>query len=502
MQQQNLLRSQHFPHILCPGCGHGVVLAALLRAIGKSGLSKNEIVLTSGIGCASRIPGYVDFHTIHTTHGRALTFSTGVAVSRPEFRVICVMGDGDATAIGGNHLIHAARRNVDITAIVLNNHIYGMTGGQASPTTPQGSLATTAPYGSIERPFDIVALGMAAGASFVARGSVADPVRLEGMIAKALKVKGFSLVEAVSTCPTTYGPRNKLKTIEAYMTWLKDHMYDLAKKEKLTPEEQAGRWPVGVFKEEARPHYVEIYDREVVAKAKAGAEPEPAIEPKAYAMPPGRFEIVVAGKAGQGIQKLGALVAECVIRDGNYAAQIENYGPAARTGISLTEVVASNEEIDFPLVEQGNVLLAMTQEALKAHLPRVSQSPDAKVIVDSTYVKEIPDGAYAVPVTATARELQLPMAANVVLLGAFAAVTRITNLASMEEVVRRRIPKAIDKNVEALRRGFALGEEATRTHAKGLRPAPVTTAAETEDVGDEGPHLDPADGLPTCSPGQ
>lgn len=495
MQQQSYLRSQHFPHILCPGCGHGIVLASILRAIARSGLSRNEIVLTSGIGCASRIPGYVDFHTIHTTHGRALTFSTGVAVSRPGFRVICVMGDGDATAIGGNHLIHAARRNVDITAIVLNNHIYGMTGGQASPTTPIGSFATTAPFGSVETPFDVVALGMAAGASFVARGAITDPVRLDRMIERALKVRGFSLVEAISSCPTTYGPKNKLKTVEAYMEWVKTNTYDLARKEKMPAEEQKGRWPLGVFVDAPRPSFVEIYDREVVVKAKAEAHPEPAMEPTPYKMPPGRFEVVIAGKAGQGIQKLGALVAECVIRDGNYAAQIENYGPAARTGISLTEVVAAGEEIDFPLVEGGNVLLAMTQEALAAHLPRVSASPDAVVIVDSTFVKQPPKGAYSVPVTSTAKdEFKLPMAANVVLLGAFAAITRVTTLASAEALIQRRIPRAIEQNLAALRRGYALGEAALL----GRIPAPVVDlpAADVVEEPEEAPALDPADGLP------
>ncbi|MBI2919631.1 MAG: 2-oxoacid:acceptor oxidoreductase family protein [Planctomycetes bacterium] len=464
MLQQELIRSQHFPTILCPGCGHGIVLGALLRAISKTGLSKNEIVLTSGIGCASRVPGYVDFHTIHTTHGRALTFSTGVAVARPEFKVIAVMGDGDATAIGGNHFMHAARRNVNMTAVIMNNNIYGMTGGQYSPTTPVGSFAATAQYGNVETPFDIVALGTALGAAFVARGSVTEPVKLERMILKALGVKGFSIVEAVSTCPTTYGSRNKLRTVEAYMDWVRDRTYDVTKADRLTPEEKKDKWPLGIFVDQPKRSYVEIYEQEVVPKAMAKRESAKAIAPKSHRMPPGKFEVVIAGRAGQGIQKLGAVLAECVIWDGNHAAQIENYGPAARTGISLTEVVASGDPIDFPLVENGNVLLAMTQDALAAHLPRVVKAANPIVIVDSTFVKEVPKGAYAIPVTATARdEFQLPMAANVVMFGAFAAISKAVTLESAEGVVSRSVTRSVDQNLAALRRGYALGEAAKRT---------------------------------------
>ena len=463
MEQQELIRSQHFPTILCPGCGHGIVLGALLRAIAKSKLSKNEIVLTSGIGCASRVPGYVDFHTIHTTHGRALTFSTGVAVARPEFRVIAVMGDGDATAIGGNHFMHAARRNVNMTAVIMNNNIYGMTGGQNSPTTPLGAMAATAPYGNAETPLDIVALGTALGAAFVARGSVTEPVKLERMILKALGTKGFSIVEAVSTCPTTFGSRNKLRTIEAYMEWVGDHVYDASKADRLTPEQKEGKWPLGIFVEKQKRSFVEVYEQDVVPKALAKAESVKAIVPKEYRMPSGKFEVVITGRAGQGIQKLGAILAECVICDGNHAAQIENYGPAARTGISLTEVVACGEPIDFPLVENGNVLLAMTQEALAAHLPRVVKASNPIVIVDSTYVKEVPKGAYAIPVSSTAKdEFQLPMAANVVLFGAFAAISKVCSLESAQAVVARSVSRSVEQNLAALRRGFALGEAAKK----------------------------------------
>src|SRR3990172_7178452 len=167
-----LRHDKKFPHVWCPGCGIGIMLGALVRAIDATGFTKDEIVLVSGIGCSGRLSVYVDVNPLHTTHGRALTFATGVKMTRPDLTVIVVTGDGDATAIGGNHFIHAARRNLDLTVVLFNNWIYGMTGGQVSPTTPLGSRATTAPYGNPESPFDISGLAIAAGAAFVARGSV------------------------------------------------------------------------------------------------------------------------------------------------------------------------------------------------------------------------------------------------------------------------------------------------------------------------------------------
>src|SRR6056297_3839934 len=166
---EQYIRKEMFPHIWCPGCGNGIVLGALIRAIHSLGWEKDEIAMVSGIGCSSRITGYVDFYTMNTTHGRALPFATGIKMSNPKLKVIAVMGDGDCAAIGGNHFIHAARRNIDVTAIILNNSIYGMTGGQYSPLTECGDLATTAPYGTVDPPFDSVQLATAAGASFVAR---------------------------------------------------------------------------------------------------------------------------------------------------------------------------------------------------------------------------------------------------------------------------------------------------------------------------------------------
>lgn len=247
------LRKEKFPLIWCSGCGDGIVFKSLIRAIHKSGLNKDQICMVSGIGCSSRLPGYADFNTLHTTHGRALTFATGVKMAKPELKVIVITGDGDATAIGGNHYIHAARRNIDLTVILFNNHIYGMTGGQVSPTTPHGKRASTAPFGSFENTFNISGLAQAAGASFVARGTVYHAVPLERYISQALQKKGFSLVEVMTPCPTAYGRRNRLGTAVDMILDLKDNAVPISKAEKMTPEELEGKVVTGVFVDTERP---------------------------------------------------------------------------------------------------------------------------------------------------------------------------------------------------------------------------------------------------------
>jgi len=205
----NLLREDRIPHIWCSGCGIGIGLNAFLRAIQRSGLSTDKIAVVSGIGCTGRIAGYVNLDSFHTTHGRAIPFATGLKLARPDLKVIVFSGDGDLFAIGGNHFIHAARRNVDITVICVNNFNYGMTGGQTAPSTPLKARTGTSPYGNQEPPFNLAYLAAGSGAVFVSRWTVAEPRKLENSIIKAINKKGFSFVEVVSPCPTLYGRMNK-----------------------------------------------------------------------------------------------------------------------------------------------------------------------------------------------------------------------------------------------------------------------------------------------------
>lgn len=263
-----LRHKKKFPNMWCAGCGIGIVMHAIIRAVDRLGLDKDEVAMISGIGCTGRMPVYVDFNTMHTTHGRALAFATGLKMVRPEMKVIVVMGDGDALAIGGNHFIHAARRNIGLTAIVVNNSVYGMTGGQYSPTTPTGGLTTTGPYGNIEQPFPICELSQAAGAAFVARSTVYHAVELDRLIGQAIEKKGFSVVEAVSYCHTTYGRLNKLGEPVDMMRYLKENSVKVRDPTERKLKEQEGKIVRGVLVDRDIAEYTELYDQ-VIERAQA-----------------------------------------------------------------------------------------------------------------------------------------------------------------------------------------------------------------------------------------
>lgn len=206
------LRGEHTA--FCPGCGHGILMGSLVRALDELRLDRRRLVLVSGIGCAAWIPSpNIDADTLHTIHGRAVAYATGVKLARPEFTVIVISGDGDLSSIGGNHLIHAARRNVDLTVICANNQIYGMTGGQMASTTPHGANTATTPGGNPERPFDLCSLVRAAGAGFAARWPVTRPRPLTDSIKRAIGHRGFAFIEALSPCPTQFGRRNRIDDI-------------------------------------------------------------------------------------------------------------------------------------------------------------------------------------------------------------------------------------------------------------------------------------------------
>jgi 2-oxoglutarate ferredoxin oxidoreductase subunit beta len=270
MAVTDYLRKRFMPHIWCPGCGHGIVLNGLLRAVEKLGLEKNDIVVVSGIGCSSRIEGYLDFHTLHTLHGRALAFATGVKMGRPELKIIVPMGDGDALAIGGNHFIHAARRNIDMTAIIMNNHIYGMTGGQYSPATGYGKKATTAPYGTIDQTFDVVKLAAAAGATFVARSTTYHILPMIKILKAAIAHKGFSVVEVLSQCPTYYGRKNRAGSAVDMMNFFKEHAVEAGAEMNGDPE----AFEIGIFRQVEKPEYCERYADVLARVSGKGDEPK------------------------------------------------------------------------------------------------------------------------------------------------------------------------------------------------------------------------------------
>ncbi len=236
-------------------------MSALIRVIDQSGYSRDDIVLVSGIGCSGRLPVYVDFNTLHTTHGRALTFATGIKLANPRLKVITIMGDGDAIAIGGNHFIHAARRNVEIASFVINNQVYGMTGGQSSPTTPYEAKTASSPYGNLEPDFDICRLIEAVGAVLIGRSIVYHTRILEQLIGRALEKKGFAMVEVIAQCVTYGGRWLRLDSSVEMMKWQRDNSITVEKAKELGEAELKGKIVIGVLVNKERPTYHEEYKR-------------------------------------------------------------------------------------------------------------------------------------------------------------------------------------------------------------------------------------------------
>lgn len=255
------MRIDHLPHIWCPGCGNGILMRDVAAAIDNLKLRQEKVAIVSGIGCSSRAAGYLDFNTIHTTHGRAIPFATGIKLASPELEVIVITGDGDCTAIGGNHLIHAARRNIEITVIVFNNNIYGMTGGQYSPTTPAGEWGTTAPYGNIDRQFDIPQLAADAGASYTARGTAYHTQQTIKAIQDGIAHPGFSLIDCYSPCPTYYGRKNKKGSAVDMMKYQRDHGVPAEQYAKLSDEEKTDKFIVGKLSQNEYPGYTQLYQQ-------------------------------------------------------------------------------------------------------------------------------------------------------------------------------------------------------------------------------------------------
>lgn len=270
---EHFLREGMIPHIWCEGCGNGIILNCFVRALEEIEIDVNKVVVVSGIGCIGRLSGYTNTDSYHTTHGRAIAFATGAKLANPELKVVVISGDGDLFAIGGNHFIHAARRNVDIQVICANNFNYGMTGGQYGPTTPLDAWTTTTPYGNIEHPFNLVHLAAASGAVYVARWTTLHVRRLTESIKKVLQKEGFSFIEVVTPCPEIYGRRNKMTTGTEMMNWFKTaseiRNYSNPAEAEITPEKII----VGEFIDIEKPTYGSLLRRMITrVQEKIGGE--------------------------------------------------------------------------------------------------------------------------------------------------------------------------------------------------------------------------------------
>lgn len=264
----NYLRTSKMPTLWCWGCGDGVILKSVIRAIDAMGWNMDDVCVVSGIGCSGRFSSYVNCNTVHTTHGRTIAYATGIKLANPDKHVIVVTGDGDGLAIGGNHTIHGCRRNIDINHILINNFIYGLTNSQTSPTTPQGFWTVTAQWGNIDPNFDAAKLATAAGATFVGRETVINPTRIEKMLIEGFKHEGYSFFDIFSNCHINLGRKNKMGEATQMVKWIDERTLPKAKFEALSDEEKKGKFPTGVlFKDENRIEYCKAY-----AKVKEAAQ--------------------------------------------------------------------------------------------------------------------------------------------------------------------------------------------------------------------------------------
>ncbi|PAV00137.1 2-oxoglutarate ferredoxin oxidoreductase subunit beta [Helicobacter sp. TUL] len=266
---EDYLRMDKMPTLWCWGCGDGVILKSVIRAIDSLGWKMDDVCIVSGIGCSGRFSSYVNCNTVHTTHGRALAYATGIKLANPEKKVVVISGDGDSMAIGGNHTIHACRRNIDINLVLINNFIYGLTNSQTSPTTPKDFWTVTAQYGNIDPSFDPCEIAMAAGATFVGRESVISPKKIEKLLVEGFSHEGFSFFDIHSNCHVNLGRKNKMGDATKMLQWIESRLVSKNKFDTLSEEEKAGKFPTGVLKHDtSRIEYCKAYDG-VIARAQA-----------------------------------------------------------------------------------------------------------------------------------------------------------------------------------------------------------------------------------------
>ena len=266
---EDYLRMDKMPTLWCWGCGDGVILKSVIRAIDSLGWKMDDVCIVSGIGCSGRFSSYVNCNTVHTTHGRALAYATGIKLANPEKKVVVISGDGDSIAIGGNHTIHACRRNIDINLVLINNFIYGLTNSQTSPTTPKDFWTVTAQYGNIDPSFDPCEIAMAAGATFVGRESVISPKKIEKLLVEGFSHEGFSFFDIHSNCHVNLGRKNKMGDATKMLQWIESRLVSKNKFDTLSEEEKAGKFPTGVLKHDtSRIEYCKAYDG-VIARAQA-----------------------------------------------------------------------------------------------------------------------------------------------------------------------------------------------------------------------------------------
>ena len=498
----DLLRGDRLPHIWCQGCGIGTAVSCFISALIRSGLDLDKVAVVSGIGCTGRVAGYVRLDSFHTTHGRAIPFATGLKLAHPELKVVVFSGDGDLIAIGGNHFIHAARRNMDLTVICVNNFNYGMTGGQMGPTTPTGARTSTSRRGNLEHPFSVPYLAAAAGATYVARWTVLHARRLEKSIHAALLKPGFTVVEAISPCPTLYGRWNR----KQYGSDMFEYYHrEAVIRHDAKPWEVdiglAGEIVCGEFVNIERPTFQEMY-REIHGETRpcedlelldrpptaleTGFEPAPVSTVSTDTVSTdgstdkrmvstvstdadadadvGQTEIRLCGFGGQGIILAGIIAGKAAaLIDHREATLTQSYGPESRGGACSTALIISDDPILYPYITRPSLMAAMYQEAYTTYHGQLAEG--GLLLIDEDLVQpDLSAGQRVVPIPATRiaeQELGRVQVANVVMLGALAALSETISADALRQAVLESVPKGTEElNMQAFRKGYE--------HARGV----------------------------------
>jgi 2-oxoglutarate ferredoxin oxidoreductase subunit beta len=480
----DLLRGERLPHIWCQGCGLGTALTTFIGAL--QWLEKNKdwdldkVAVVSGIGCTGRIAGYVRLDSFHTTHGRAIPFASGLKLANPELKVIVLSGDGDIAGIGGNHFIHAARRNLDITVVCVNNFNYGMTGGQVGPTTPHDARAVTAQYGNFEYPFNLPYLSAASGASFVARWTVLHARQLEWTLRKAMAHAGFSFVEVIAPCSTAYARWNQdgrgldvqklgrrgLEVMKHYQkvgrvnhdTHPKDAHIQVNQKGEITEIVE------GEFLDESRPDLKEAIDKrdtfaeQIWQAEKQALDNRPQLPARKDHV--SRSEVKLGGFGGQGIISAGRIIGQAAaIHDKLEACFTQSYGPEARGGAAGSQVVISSDPIHHPHPIQPDSMIILSQGAYTKYVP--SLAPGGVLVIDDEMVA-LPDDhrtditTHCISATKIATEAGNSRAANTAMLGFWTAIVGVVSRDAMRQAVIESVPR---KTVELNEKVFDIGYE-------------------------------------------
>ena len=472
---ERLLRRERMPHILCTGCGIGTTMANLVEALEEGEFDLDKISVVSGIGCAGRVAGYLNLDGFHTTHGRPIAFATGLKLTNPDLTVIVFSGDGDLAAIGGNHLIHAARRNIDIKVICINNFTYGMTGGQLGPTTPSGTWSSTSVYGNYEIPFNLPYLLCACGATYVARWTSAHAHHIKNSIIEAMHHKGFSFIEVISACPVNWGRRNKLRTGKDMVKFFLEHTEIKRHPDPRDALIQMGT-PIlcGVFVNEKRPDYLDMMKAQLSKKLGIsefrgdGKVTLPEEEKKVVSemRPPKEIkltQIKLAGLGGQGIALLGLIMGRIAsIFEGYSTVYTQEYGPEARGGASSSGLIISSRAVNMPYTTAPDILVIMAQGAFRKYRKDIRENSIIFIDKDLVRPQDIPNSVkvYAIPATRMAEKLGRALVANIVMLGFFTAITPYFSVESAEKAVKMSVPKGTEEfNLTAFKEGYEYGRQ-------------------------------------------